>query len=181
MDVLVISAIYLPPTIDMYKRYWPAMPLPVAVCRKVEWTKVWSRLIFVVEVIASLFQPGTKTVNESAGNILSSAHIQYDYFYDLQLDWWHTNRSAWAQVVKPNQLCFVDHLCLVNHLITRHLSTNSTCIRIWNNGTFFTFCFWQIPTKQTESICLARRADTNKREGLTQVNCHWHPNQGPQY
>ena len=42
--------------IDIRDTNVPAMPLPVAVWRKVEWTKVWSRLIFVVDVIL-LIQP----------------------------------------------------------------------------------------------------------------------------
>ena len=37
--------------IDIRDGNVPAMPFPVAVWRKVEWTKVWSRLIFVVDVI----------------------------------------------------------------------------------------------------------------------------------
>ena len=126
------------------------MPLPVAVCRKVEWTNVWSRLIFVVEVIALLqpVEPVTKVkvkVGENDGKPVNSSRL-----------------------LEP------AHLCLPAHSLTNH---QPSCIgrnkRIWKYWIFFTIHFnvLQEPIKQTETICLSQGTSANKRERFAQDNC----------
>ena len=153
------------------------MPFPVAVWRKVEWTKVWSRLMFVVEVISSS-QPVNKTVKKSSGKYW--LWWRFCMITSLICTWiGETNRPVPAQVLEP------DPLCLLPHLLTRHLSTNSTCIR-WNRG-IWNYGILQIlfHVLLTES----RQADRNHVLLQELVQTKWKdwpntivkpPNQGPQ-
>ena len=160
------------------------MPFPVAVWRKVEWTKVWSRLIFVVDVILLCYNLDIKVKLMLDQKYTAKYEILDDFAAvscEFRLNWCHGQTCT-----RSSGRASRADLCLL-HLLTRHLSIHSTCIsgtkRIWKCGTFFTFCFTIHPSarvpssRRTPYVLLQELMQTIEKDCPKMII--WSPYQGP--